>query len=859
MLFYHLLLRLFPASFRAEYGGEMAALFARRQRDCSGPFAAAGMWLAVVFETMIDAAGAHWDILRQDLRYAARTLARTPGFTITAIVVVALGIGANTAAFSVTDFVLIRPLPFPQPDKLVRVYEKIPGYKMELSPGNFRDWKNRSSSFESFGMYYTSAVNWIGNGDPQRLHSVAVDSDVLPTLSVKPILGRWFTPTDEKGNVADTVLISYRVWQSRFGADQSIIGRVMNLDGHSTQIIGVMPLDFRFPSNYVDLWLPLIFAEDTYADRANNFVVGVGRLKNGVSLQRANSELDSIAAQLEREFPRANERTRAFVIRLSDDFSRSTALLLKALCGAAFCVLLIACANLANLLLSRAVTRRKELAVRAAMGAGRERLVRQLITESLMLAVAGGVIGVFLAGVGVPLMASLVPSQLPITDRPAVDLRVLLFASGLTLLTGFAFGAWPAWRMGRGVDIDGLREGARSGGGRRERLRFALVVTEVMASVVLLVSAGLLLRALLRVQSVDPGFRAENVLTMETALPPKYEQAAQRRGFYTQVLSGVRRLPGVVNAAYITYLPMGSMRGGIFPVEIGASSITRSANNTASMRYVTPGFFDTLRIPLEQGRDVSESDTSTSASVAVVSRSFVRRYWPEGNPIGRQFKFAMHDRTVVGVVRDVRVRGLERDSEPQVYLSYQQQDPYIPFYAPKDLAIRTVGAPEAITPAVRAAIRAADAEQPIIDVKTMERVVEEDIETRSVQARLLTAFAALAFLLAAVGIHGLLAFAVSQRTREIGVRMAMGARPTRILAMVMRQAALVALAGVALGTFFAYQAALAMQSILAGVRPDDAVTFGAAAGLCAAMTIFGSWIPAWRAVRVDPIIALRSE
>jgi predicted permease len=861
MWFYRWLLWLYPSSFRAEYEGEMSAIFARKRRDASGPLVLLALWISTFVETLWNAAAVHWDILRQDLHYAARTLSRTPGFTLTAIAVVALGIGANTAAFSVTDFVLIRPLPFPKPDTLVKIWESVPGYgQFELSPGNYRDWKNRSSSFEGFGMYTTAPLNWVGQGDPQRLESALVSANLLPTLGVRPLIGRLFTAEDDISGAAKTVLLGYRLWQARFGGDPAVLGRKMILDDAPNTIVGVMPPEFRFPSSQADVWQPMAFPEELYRDRTNNFVTGIARLKPGVSLERARDELNGIAAQLEREFPRENEHTRATVVRLSDVVSQQSRLLLTALSGAALCVLLIACANLANLLLARGIERRKELAVRMAIGAGRERLLRQMITESMILAGLGGAMGVLLAGAGVPLMTRLVPMTLPIADTPAIDLRVLLFAGALSVVTGLAFGAWPAWRMERGVDLNGLREGARSGGGRKERLRAVLVMAEVAASVVLLVSAGLLIRALLRVQETDPGFRAENVLTMRTALPPKYAAVALRTRFYDEVLTSVRRLPGVVNAAYITFLPMGEIRGGIWAVDIGGLTITRSALHNASLRFVTPGFFATMRIPLQQGRDVAESDTASTPYVAVVSRSFARRYWPAGNAIGQHFTFAFHDRTIAGIVGDVRVRGLERESEPQVYLPYKQtEDNNLPFYAPKALAIRFVGASESLTPAVRGIIRGADPQQPVTDVKTMEQIVEDETATRSVQARLLAGFAALAFLLAAVGIHGLLAFAVSQRLREIGVRVAMGAKPRDILAMVIRQSALVTLVGVIPGALLAYAAARAMQALLAGVRPDDALTFAAAVALCVAMTLIGSWIPAWRAVRVDPIVALRAE
>jgi predicted permease len=569
--------------------------------------------------------------------------------------------------------------------------------------------------------------------------------------------------------------------------------------------------------------------------------------------------MNVIAGQLERQYPKENLHTSATVNRLRDELSQKSRGLLWALSGAAICVLLIACINLANLLLARGMARQKELAVRTAIGAGRERLVRQMITESLLLAFAGGGLGVLVAVAALPLMARLVPSTLPMAGMPAIDARVLLFAGLLTLGTGIAFGVGPAWRMGRGADLSGLREGSRAGGGRKERLRSALVMAEIMASVVLLVSAGMLMRALWRVQATDPGFRTEGVLTMRTALPtPKYETEAARDRFYASVLSAVRRLPGVESAAYTSFLPM-TMGGGIWPVSVKGEKLERAGGDVASMRFTTPGFFKTLRIPLLQGREPADSDTSSTPLVAVVSQSFVRKYWPDGNAIGRHFQFAFSDRVIVGVAADIRVRGLEQDSEPQVYLPYKQQGGNFSFYVPKDLAILTTGTPEALAPAVQRIIRAADPEQPVSNVRTMAKIVEEQTASRTVQARLLGGFAALAFLLAAVGIHGLLSFAVSQRSREIGVRVALGAKPRDILGMVLGQAAFVAVAGVLPGAVLAYQAGLAMQALLAGVKPNDPATFLAAAALCVAMTLFGSLLPAWRAVSVDPITALRAE
>jgi putative ABC transport system permease protein len=822
----------------------------------------AWLYIAALLETVWNAAAVHWDILRQDLRYTARTLGRTPGFTLTAILVIALGVGANTAAFSVTDFVLIRPLPFPGPDRLVNLWENVPRYtRMELSPANYRDWKRMSKSFENMGASVQQAANLVGQGEPQRLEAATVTADFFPTMQSTPLLGRVFTPAEDEPGAAGTAILSYRLWQAEFGGETGVIGRRMNLDGAPYTVIGVMPREFSFPRNDTALWIPVRLEEGNFQDRNDNFLSVVARLKPGVSVEQARAEMKVVTGQLERQYPRENLDTGATVNPLRDDLSRNSRGLLWALSGAAICVLLIACTNLANLLLARGLIRQKELAVRAAIGAGRERLVRQMVTESLLLAFAGGALGVLVAIVALPLMARLVPSTLPIAGMPAIDVRVLLFAGLLTLITGIAFGVAPAWRMGRIADLSGLREGSRAGGGRKERLRSALVMAEVMASVVLLVSAGLLIRALWRIQATDPGFRTESVLTLRTALPtPKYEKEAVRERFYAPVLSEMRRLPGVTSVAYISFLPF-TMGGGIQPVSIaGETETTRAGNHTASQRFVTPGYFATLRIPLLQGRDVAESDTHTSPYVAVVSQSFVRRYWPEGNAIGRHFQFGLHDRVVAGVVGDVRVRGLEQNSEPQVYLPYKQAiDGAFDFYFPKDLAIRSTVSPETLMPVLRRIIRGADPEIPISDVRSMAQIVDDETASRSVQARLLGGFAGLAFLLAAVGIHGLLSFAVSQRSREIGVRVALGAKPRDILGMVLRRAAVVAIAGVLPGAVLAYEAGQAMQAMLAGVKPNDPATFLAAAALCLAMTVFGSLLPAWRALRVDPITALRAE
>ena len=865
MRFYDILLMFYPASFRAEYGDEMRAVWARRRRDAAGPMAGAALWIATICEALTNAAAVHRDILLQDLRYAARTLARSPGFTLTAILVLALGVGANTAAFSVTDFVLIRPLPFPDPDRLVSLWEKLPGYsQMELSPANYVDWKRMSRSFGGMGAYTSTAANLVGQGDPERIEGTAVTASLLPLLGVQPAMGRVFSAAEDREGAPGTLLLSYPLWQAVFGGDPGAIGRPVDLDNEVYVVIGVMPRDFHFPSREAEFWTPMRFREhdDNFRDRTNNDLNVVARLKPGVSLGQATAEMGVVAAQLERQFPKENRQTGASINFLRDDLPQRSRLLLLALSGAALFVLLIACANLANLLMARGMARQRELAIRAAMGAGRERLVRQLITESLVLAVAGGVAGVLVAAAAVPLLARLVPTSLPIAQSPSIDLRVLVFAALVSGLTGIGFGAIPALRACRKSDFSALREGTRAGGGHQERLRSALVLAEVTASLVLLVSAGLLMRALWRIEATDPGFHTDGVLTLRTALPiPKYEETARRTAFYTEVLSGVRALPGVSNAAYISFLPM-TMTGGIWPVAVDGKQpeAERFGAHTASLRYVTPGFFATLGIALERGRDAGDRDGIDAPFAAVVSESFVRRYWPDQDPLGRHFTMAFHDRTVVGVVADIRVRGLESNSEPQVYLPYRQvPDGMLPFYAPKDLVICSAAAPGTLLPAVRRIIRAADAQQPISDVRMLGDIVAEQTASRAAQVRVLGAFAVIAFLLAGVGIHGLLSFAVSRRTPEIGVRIALGAQPREIVRMIVRQGALLAAAGVAPGVVLAYAAGRAMEGILAGVQPGDALTFGSAIGLCGLMAVLGSLLPALRAVRIDPMTAIRSE
>ncbi|MEM7350727.1 MAG: ABC transporter permease [Acidobacteriota bacterium] len=871
MRWYRWLLYLYPASFRAEYERELGHVFADRRRQVSGPAAVAGLWAETLWDTSSNSLRAHGDLLRQDLQHARRAWSRSPAFALAAIVVTALGIGANTAVFSVTDHVLLRPLPFAEPERLVKLYERVPQYtRMELSPPNFRDWRDRSASFEAMAAYHQTSANLVEQGDPLHLAGAAITTELLSVLGVGPTIGRPFLPEDDGPGAPGTLLLSHALWQGAFGGDRSVLGRQVRLDDASYVILGVMPPEFSFPNRETDFWVPMEHSVVDSEDRNDNFLKVIARLAPGISLSEARSEMSTIAAQLETEHPVANRETGATVIELRGELSSQARQLLWALFGASACVLLIASSNLANLFLVRALQRRKELAVRLALGAGRQRLVRQLLTESFVLTVLGGLLGLLVAAATVPLLARLVPASLPIAEAVVLDVRVLSFALLLTLATAIGFGILPALRQTGRSTLAGLQEGARAGlGGRRQRARAALVVAQVAISVTLLAASGLLIRALWRVYDIDPGFRAEQVLSVRTPLPlSRYEATAQRSRFYDRVLGEVRALPGVEEAAYISFLPM-VWRGGIWPVVIDGVD-EDEAPATASLRFVTPGFFATLGIPLLEGRDVRDADTEEQPDIAVVSRSFAQRYWPGEDPLGRRFHFGFRERVIAGVVGDIRFRGLERRSEPQVYLPHAQvPDGGLIFYAPRNLVVRVADAPATsdfetgdptlLAAAIRRIVQAADPELPVSDVRLLTDIVAAETAPRRTQIMVLAAFAGLALLLAGIGIHGLLSFTVSQRLPEMGLRQALGARRGHLLRMVLSEGAMLAAVGVGTGLAAAYAAGRGMEALLAGVEPADPATLAVAVALALAMTLSGSLVPALRAARTDPTIALRSE
>ena len=858
MWLFRLLLVLYPTSFRRSYGRDMAHVFERKLSGAEGGGEVVRIYGEAVVDVFRHALPLHLDYLMQDTRHLKRALGRSPVFTLSVVLIAGLGIGANSAVFSVVDHVLLKPIPFENPETLVRIWETPPGYTyMEASPPNYLDWREMNSSFDEMAAYTSMSANLVGDGEPERISGAIVTGELFPLLGMAPVLGRFFDDREGTGLAAPAVLISYGLWQRRFAGDSAVLGNSINLDGTSRQVVGVMPEEFRFPNRETEFWSPLVI-DPGYDDRNDNYLHVVARLDSGVSLDMARSDMLGVMRRLEEAYPEANDQNRATINLVSDEVPSQTRSLLFALVGAAVCVLLIACTNLANLLFARAATRRTEFAVRVSLGAGRSRLIRQLVTESMVLSILGGAVGLLLAYVSLPVLMRLVPSTLPIPADVSIDPRVLWFTLGVSVVTGLGFGLLPAMNAGASAITAGLRESDRGGGHRSQRLRSVLVVVEIATTVVLLVSAGLLVRTLSEVKQVDPGFDTEGVLTARTWLPiQKYPTEAARSDYFNRVISELRATPGVESAGFTSFLPL-VMRGGIWPVQVNGEDLGRRQNQTASLRFITSEFLEAIGVPLVRGRWFEEGDSQEGQPVAIVSESLVERYWPGEDALGRTIGFAFNERTIVGVVGDVRFRGLERPSEPQVYLPHSQApDGGLVYYVPKDLAVKFDGDPATLAPRLREIVREADPQQPLQDVRLMADIVQEDTASRGVQLKILSAFTALAFLLAAVGIHGLLSVTVTQRTREIGVRLALGAGRDRIMRMMFREGVLLGGLGITIGVVAGLMAARWLGALLFGVAPMDPITFGFAILLTVIMTLVSSLPPALRAASHDPVEIIR--
>ena len=806
------------------------------------------------------------EITMQDLRYALRGFRRNPGFALAALTVLALGIGANAAIFTVVDAVLLKPLPYREPDRLVMVWHtpppaQFPGMtRFAVSAANYLDWERQQHVFERMSLMGFRLYMLTGRGKPEQLQAQAVSAGFFETLGLDPLSGRWLHPEEDQPGRNRVVVLSYRLWQNRFGGDPAIVGRSIQLDGQPHVVVGIMGRDFTFP-DWAQLWTPLGLDEKARAVRGEHSLMTIARLKPGVEVAQAQAEMTAISRRLEQQYPEDNKGWGAVVVPLRDDMVGELRPSLLVLLGAVAFVLLIACANVANLVLVRTLTRRREMAIRLALGAGPGRIVRQVLTETTLLAVAGGLLGLLVASAGVDLIVAFFGDRLPQATPIQPDARVLAFTALVSLLTGVAAGLAPALRLARASVGAAIKEG----GGRSDsdaagsRVRSLLVVAEVALSLVLLVGAGLTTRSLWELNTVSAGFDPRQVLTGSVALPEsRYQTDDQKRLFFDQFLSRVRGLPGVESAALVTNLPLAG-GGNKWPVAIvGRPQVQMSEQPQVQGNVITPGYLRTMRIPVVRGRDITDADAAGRPAVVLVSEAMARWLWPNEDPIGQRLVTAFFPeavREVVGIVKDVREHTLTEGGTASMYFPMAQlPSPW------GNLVVRTrTSSPGSLVPSIEAALRELDAEQALMDPMPMEQVVARSTTDRRVTMFLLAAFAGLALLLAGVGIYSVLAYAVRRRVREIGIRMALGAVRGGVVRMVLADALKPTLVGLALGLAGALALRNVMASLLFGVSAADPWTFTAVSALLLAVALLASALPAYRATRVDPVVALRDE
>jgi len=803
------------------------------------------------------------DELRQDMRFALRQLRRNPGFTFIALITLALGIGANTAIFSVVRGVLLRDLPYAEPARVLRAFSTVNGGRTAVSPADFTDWRRQSKAFSALAASYESTVNLTGSGTAERFTQARVSANMFQLLGVRPAAGRAFAEGEDAEGAPRVAILSDGLWRSRFGADPSIVGRAITLDGYPTTVVGVAPADMRYPSP-VDLWLTTRFSQRDLSDssRGARWVDVIGRLAPGVTGEQAQHEMATIARRLEAQDPRHDAGVGTYLVPLREDMVGEVRTPLVILLAAVGLVMLITCANVASLMLGRTAARESELAVRTALGAGRGRLVRQMLTESVSLALIGGVLGLVLAAWGTRLLLALAPSDIPRLYNVHVDAQVLLFTLGVTGLAALLFGSIPALHASAGQLALSLREGNR--GSRTNpgsaRARGALVIAEITLALMLLVGAGLLLKSFARLRDVNPGFQAARVSTFSVTLASdKYEKPDQRRLFAAALLEEVRRIPGVDSAAVTFGLPLS---GQSFQLTFEVEGRDRPAPNVeprAQVRIVSPGYFATVGVPVIRGRAFTGADRSTSQRTLLISQETARRFFAGEDPIGKRLRFGWKQDgqelagEIVGIVGDVRQRSLTAGLTPHVYAAFDQW--------PLDeitVVMRTSGDPAAPLRAAQATVARLDRDLPVYDAFTLETMIDRSLGQPRFYVTLLTVFATLAVVLAVVGIYGIIAYTVQQRTREIGIRMALGASAERVVAMVVRHGLVLAAAGVLLGSVGAYAVSRVLRSLLFGVSVRDPFTFMGVAALLGVVALFASWIPARRAARVDPLSAMRA-
>ncbi len=798
--------------------------------------------------------------LLKDLRFGARTLLKRPGFTLVAVVTLALGIGANTAIFSVVNGVLLKPLPLREAERLVLVYETTPTQpRSYVSVPNLEDYRAGTRSFESFATYVPQSVNLTGGGEPERVIGAFLPSSFFKTVGVEPALGRAFRPEDDAAGAGRVTVLGHGMWQRRFGADPSAVGKSLVLNGEPYEVIGVMPEGFGYPVSSPDVLLPAQKWPNYEVARAAHNCWVVGRLRPGVTREAAEEELRVVARRLEEAYPEDNRGRGIEVVGLHESVVEDIRpALLVLLCAVGF-ILLIACANIANLLLARGAARQKEMALRSALGASRARLLRQLLTETLLLALAGGAAGILLAQWGVDALLALNPAELPAPQGVRLDARVLAFSLGLSALAGFIFGVVPALQLSKADVGSALKEGGRGAGegAQRTRLRGAFVVSQVALSLVLLVGAGLLINSFYRLLNVSPGFDTRNLLTMEYRLPRnRYPERAQQWRFHREVAERVARVPGVESAAIVRGLPFSGNGGSVTYALPERPAPPLGQEPKALENAIDPNYLRTVGLPLLRGRNFDERDTLEAAPVVLVNRMMAEQLWPGADPLGKQLQLleAKVTASVVGVVGDAKQYNIGEPQRPQVYTPYAQ-NPHI-FGT---LVVRSRVEPLGLARSVKEAVWSVDPEQPVWKVRTLEQLLSVNVADRRFVLWLMTCFAGLAVLLTALGIYGVVSYTVAQRTHEIGVRMALGAERRDVLRLVLGRGMRLALAGVGAGLVAAFAVTRLMSGLLYGVSAADPLTYAAVALLLAFVALVACYIPARRATRVDPLVALRYE
>lgn len=800
----------------------------------------------------------------QDVRYSLRTFKRTPTFTIVVLLSLVLAIGASTAIFSLLNAVLLRSLPYPQPDNLLTIWEDNSKYGFPrnlTSPATYKDCVTQNNSFEQVAASRSLTFNLTGGGDPEEVNVVAISANLFSTIGVQPMLGRDIQAEEDQPGSNRVALLSYALWAGRYGGDAGVLNQNIYLNDQPYTVVGVIPRGIDYPDSGTQIWIPIAFTPEDWARRTSHFVRMTGRLKQGVSLEQAKQDMMSLGERLGQDFPQASIEG-IHVVPLKELLLGNAGTKLLLFVAAIGCVLLITCSNTANLMLVRAARRRKETAVRIALGASRSRLIRQWLTESLLLASVGGAAGLLLAPFSFNLLKVFIPEGIATAAELRLDTTVLAFTLVITLLTALIFGTVPALQSIRMNPNDALKQGGeRSAIGGSRRLQKMLVIAEVSLALLPLVGAALLIQTYSRLRNVELGFKPEGVLTMRTPLSAvNYPTPEQRRAFFEDILNRVQSLPGVESAGYINYLPLtarGVARG--FLIE-GQPAPAPGEMPLALYRPVSAGYFETMKMPLIRGRYLDRTDTASSY-VAVINEAMAKRYWPNEDPIGRRFSLpgvnppdAM---TIVGIVGDVRETGVNADIRPAMYLSYLQFSQ--PNFLPADLAIRTKGDPLMMASAVREQIRAVGNNQPISRVRTMEDILDSEVNDRRINMLLLTLFAAIAIIQAMLGIYGVLASIVNQQTREIGLRMALGASPAIIWRKVVGQGMGLVLTGVAIGLIASFALARFVASLLYGVSATDPLTFAAASIGVIVVAMVAIYIPARRAMRIDPMEALRLE